>query len=801
MVIIAGDFNFGDQNVESSVEFKDCKDAWIEEYKRKNNITGDLPSAEVVKSGQVPKQLSPIGGFTFDITRNPLANLSCEHHRYPRRLDRIMYRAFNPVHDSVQVFAVDPYPIAAASKEQLSACRTALPTDGNIYPSDHFGLCAEFMKDDTMFAGSGAAAIGRGHATAENVSSIVGNNNNDDDQQQQDDGRTSDRQSGQPVPFNASKIDPVVAAMSRAGGFGKNYRSALVFLPPPALYDRINRFRQNGRDKAYPRWPSHATILFPFVSSGKFGDAISLIEAAMKTKLINVEPFRVKLRKIGTFPRGQKSVVYFDPECVSRKDSNEKLGIAPMKAIFEPLQYLFPQCGRGGGNDDDNVSGQQKDESTAGGNNSQSALADAYHPHFTLGMTHNPKDHQAFLAEIDNEWEPVEFDISQFHLIAHLDGKDGYEVIHSFDLESGASAAKKDHNDGLRSLVAGNNGNNNNNNSAAAAAATAPSGGEGKVMATILEPPQWGSRFLKPYLPPDPLEQWMASVSIQKYARDAPTHISQLGGMYHIPGDLLDDFLKKWRESYLLRNNTAGYMEEVRGNPFRLYLDLDFDLSTSETPVDKSYALDLCREICILTNKIFNNSDPTVAVFECHGSASKKFADGSVPDPDDVEQQKNIDAADVRAGKSGYRLYFQRVFVDQVTYDKYLDAVANYLRRKHWPLPENIVRGVTWDDVVDKKAAEWDRGRLLGTIKRRKNLKRIYEFEGIVTVRGTHEVLTRDYASSILRQLYGSTLRLWEVLPQPEADGKPVLMDNEFTLQRLFSWDANCEAAAATAHI
>ena len=48
-----------------------------------------------------------------------------------------------------------------------------------------------------------------------------------------------------------------------------------------------------------------------------------------------------------------------------------------------------------------------------------SALADAYHPHFTLGMSHNPKDHQAFLSEIEANWDPVEFDISQFHLIAH----------------------------------------------------------------------------------------------------------------------------------------------------------------------------------------------------------------------------------------------------------------------------------------------------------------------------------------------------------------------------------------------
>jgi poly(A) polymerase len=138
--VISGDFNFGDQNEEQQkLDWRDFNDAWLHVH--------DLPrvdeTTDIVTAGHQPQFLSKVGGFTYDLTRNWLADIMSRGHRYPRRLDRTLVKGLIPV------------------SCKIVGDEATAHGDMTLLPSDHFGLLTDcqFLNVSAEGAGTRIAAV------------------------------------------------------------------------------------------------------------------------------------------------------------------------------------------------------------------------------------------------------------------------------------------------------------------------------------------------------------------------------------------------------------------------------------------------------------------------------------------------------------------------------------------------------------------------------------------------------------------------------------------------------------------
>ena len=93
--------------------------------------------------------------------------------------------------------------------------------------------------------------------------------------------------------------------------------TALALVPPRALWPRLDRLRALY-DKAYPKWPPHANLVYPFVSSDVLGDAVDAISTALQSRSAaqeEDEEVKVVLGSVGVFERAKReNTVYLGEE-------------------------------------------------------------------------------------------------------------------------------------------------------------------------------------------------------------------------------------------------------------------------------------------------------------------------------------------------------------------------------------------------------------------------------------------------------------------------------------------------------
>jgi 2'-5' RNA ligase len=493
---------------------------------------------------------------------------------------------------------------------------------------------------------------------------------------------------------------------------------AIVILPPPHIWESIDEMRKL-HDKACPRWMPHVNLLHPFVQlSGEQSTIVPRALAAIATRFV---PFRVRLRDFHYNPCHSRSWLHLIAEALPPFESS-------MYRLYTMLASTYTMCAR-----------------------------DNFAPHLTVGQFASAEVDKA-RAQFLVSWKPVVFDVTHIHIIARNSRDDSMNVIHSIPLgsftEPPVFPAPLDV--FPKRAVSGD-------------IPSEPLDPPPMVM----EPVRWGNRALEPYWPKDALETWMLSVSAMEYARTCPTHISQRGGMYHIPANLLGTYLQKWEESIKESDKVPFFIEEIRGDIFRLYVDVDFK-STSHSKIE----LEKTGFVPVLlthTAACFPGANLAVCITDCHGKWDDKHHTDAVY-------------------KSGYRFYFQHIFVDQTILRSYLDSLARVCEELLTMMPE-APRSVTWPEVVDTHSAIWDRGRLIGTIKRRKNLWRRYrllvfvtatgDVEKFIEKRGKDTVLkvmpapeyTEAAKSSLAKLLFATTMRLWETDNAPQA----LLHDNVCT--------------------
>ncbi|KAL0490494.1 hypothetical protein AKO1_009521 [Acrasis kona] len=259
----------------------------------------------------------------------------------------------------------------------------------------------------------------------------------------------------------------------------------------------------------------------------------------------------------------------------------------------------------------------------------------------------------------------------------------------------------------------------------------------------------------------DKLELWLLTnhTNIPKQCKEYPTHISQKGGHYHLPTELVPKFVKKWADCINKEKNF--YLDEIPTPLFRLFVDID----VKSTELDDIYDIvqtEWLNVISRYTENYFSKLkdqksqvDASVVVTECHSN----IEDSSTP---------------TARHKSGYRLHFRSIFVDAQVHKKYITSLGLYLESQFHEY-ENQPKGWTFLDVINVKMCEHTKVRLFGSTKYRrgKDLDRKYTFLGVFGNNAVYDQHESDRLKNDLESLLFHTIVRYDYI---EQEGKVQVM-------------------------
>ncbi len=242
---IVGDFNTRDREQDELIDYASFKDLW--------------------------KELHPIEvGYTFDPQRNPLAMLMSLEGK-PARFDRILL--CRDLLSTTQISAID-----------LFGCEPVNDTNGNIFPSDHFGIRGVLALKDTRSRSIGNIITS---ATASHDRSHL------------------------------TTIRPVC-------------ESILAIVPPEDLFPPIQAIRQQY-DAGCVRIVPHITLLYGFLPDEYFEEVVESIAPI----LAQIPPFTVTLADFHIFAHRKTATAWLRPVVEPE---------GALHRLQQTLNDLFPQC-------------------------------------------------------------------------------------------------------------------------------------------------------------------------------------------------------------------------------------------------------------------------------------------------------------------------------------------------------------------------------------------------------------------------------------------------------------------------
>lgn len=181
--------------------------------------------------------------------------------------------------------------------------------------------------------------------------------------------RTSSGRTGWPHRGRESNRTP--------GSDAKTYKSAVVVIPPDAVWDPIQEVRRS-HDRHYRRWMPHITLVFPFRPVSEFESLTPLLAEACRA----TAPFEIHLAKFGRFDHGRgNTTLYLIPE----PDQ-------PLKALQAAIQSVVPDCDDTG------------------------RFPGGFTPHLSMGQVRGNKA-LAMCAAWQAAWRPLAFTVTQVCLI------------------------------------------------------------------------------------------------------------------------------------------------------------------------------------------------------------------------------------------------------------------------------------------------------------------------------------------------------------------------------------------------
>jgi 2'-5' RNA ligase len=165
----------------------------------------------------------------------------------------------------------------------------------------------------------------------------------------------------------------------------KSYKSAVVVIPPEAIWPPIQAIRERY-DRGFRRWMPHITLLYPFRPRREFQAAAAQLTKAGE----RLAPFEVTLTGFDCFRHGGEShTLWLRPE--------------PQEALVRlqtALWKAFPDC--------DEVR----------------RFENGFVPHLSVGQAKGAEQVAQLLAGWERDWKPIRFQLSAVSLIWRGDAPD-----------------------------------------------------------------------------------------------------------------------------------------------------------------------------------------------------------------------------------------------------------------------------------------------------------------------------------------------------------------------------------------
>ena len=156
----------------------------------------------------------------------------------------------------------------------------------------------------------------------------------------------------------------------------KVYKSAICVVVPE--FDQIQTIRKQY-DPAYPRWPPHINLIYPFYELEHFEKFYSKIQSTL-----TVDPFTITFNSFGIFKQRKVSVLYLEPD----PESTKKL-----QQIYKTLLIAI---------------GEDPEK------------ARELHPHLTVGKF-KKNQIQKFKKQFEMDWKPIQTTVAGLQMINRKD--------------------------------------------------------------------------------------------------------------------------------------------------------------------------------------------------------------------------------------------------------------------------------------------------------------------------------------------------------------------------------------------
>lgn len=192
----------------------------------------------------------------------------------------------------------------------------------------------------------------------------------------------------------------------------KFHHFTICMVPPQVnkrAWQELTRARTDLRDPGLFRWPPHANLLYPFVdpkrkiNKGAAGNDSSDDPPAVETEILErlqmacqqVEPFSVRLDRLGTFGGAKRGVLWMYPSSCREEMPQDHNQQEPLIELQACLQDAFPYCKE-----------QQK-------------VSGAFNPHMTLSHYVTLDEAQQAQEQVEAWWDTsIEFVVDEIYLLS-----------------------------------------------------------------------------------------------------------------------------------------------------------------------------------------------------------------------------------------------------------------------------------------------------------------------------------------------------------------------------------------------
>lgn len=199
----------------------------------------------------------------------------------------------------------------------------------------------------------------------------------------------------------------------------KFHHLTVCLVPPDVpnnqhVWEQLTQARTDLRDPGLFRWPPHANLLYPFVDPRRAAaedepdknNPSSRMDPEILDKLQGacrqMEPFTVRLERLGTFGSAKRGVLWMYPTSrVTTSTLSTVNDTEPLIQLQALLQDAFPFC------------------------NDQQKVAGTFHPHMTLSHFVNLDEALQAQAKVETWWDTsLDFRVDEIYLL-HRQGDGG----------------------------------------------------------------------------------------------------------------------------------------------------------------------------------------------------------------------------------------------------------------------------------------------------------------------------------------------------------------------------------------